>query len=186
MCGSGTIAIEAGLIACGIPPGRFRKVFGFQKWRNYDSRLFELIKERYDEKISLTPSCSISCSDISSEAISSTILNLKNAGLQDIIMPFEKDFSEMKPGQKKGYVFLNPPYGERISQGETNEIYGMIGTTLKHNFHGFTAWIISSNRESLKYIGLKPSAKHILYNGALECLFERFDLYSGSRRHGKI
>jgi putative N6-adenine-specific DNA methylase len=185
MCGSGTIAIEAGLIACNIPPGRFRKSFGFQKWKEYDRRLFDAIKEKYDGRISGSPSCSISCSDISPEAVASAKANIKNAGLGEIIQPDEKDFRELRPGSSGGYLFINPPYGERISQGETNEIYGMIGTTLKHSFPGFTAWIISSNRESLKYIGLKPSAKHVLFNGALECLFERFDMYGGSRKHSE-
>jgi len=183
MCGSGTIAIEAGLMACNIPPGRFRKSFGFERWKNFDSRLFEVIKEKHDEKASVSVPPAITCSDISADAVNSARINIKNAGLEDIIIPVEKDFRDLRPGSTSGTIFINPPYGERISQGETNDIYGMIGTTLKHNFQGYSAWIISSNRESLKYIGLKPSAKHILYNGALECLFERFDMYGGSRKH---
>jgi putative N6-adenine-specific DNA methylase len=182
MCGSGTIAIEAGLIACNVPPGRFRKSFGFEKWKNFDSRLFEVIKEKHNEKVLDSVPVAIACSDISAEAVKSARVNIKNAGLENIINPIEKDFRDLRPASTGGTIFINPPYGERISQGETNEIYGMIGTTLKHNFQGYSAWIISSNRESLKYIGLKPSAKHILYNGALECLFERFDMYGGSRK----
>ena len=182
MCGSGTIAIEAGLMACNVPPGRFRKAFGFEKWKSFDSRLFEVIKERHDAKIKDSIPVRISCSDISTDAVNSAIVNIKNAGLEEFIDPSVIDFKDLKPVSSGGTLFFNPPYGERISQGETNEIYGMIGTTLKHNFEGFSAWIISSNRESLKYIGLKPSAKHILYNGALECLFERFDMYGGSRK----
>ncbi|MGD0581331.1 MAG: class I SAM-dependent RNA methyltransferase [Bacteroidales bacterium] len=183
MCGSGTIAIEAGLMACRIPPGRFRRSFGFQRWKDYDERLFEAIKERYDGRISGSPSCRISCSDISPEAVNTAIINIRNAGLEGVIHPSEMDFRDLKSDSQGGLIFINPPYGERMSQGETNEIYGMIGTTLKHKFTGFTAWIISSNRESLKFIGLKPAAKHVLFNGALECLFERFDMYGGSRRH---
>jgi putative N6-adenine-specific DNA methylase len=182
MCGSGTIAIEAGLIACSVPPGMFRKSFGFERWKDFDGRLFELLREKYDSRISKSLSCRIRCSDISADAVNSARINISNAGLEDVIAPSELDFRDIKPDAPGGTVFINPPYGERLSQGETNEIYGMIGTTLKHNFPGFSAWLISSNRESLKYIGLKPSAKHILFNGALECLFERFDMYDGSRR----
>jgi len=92
------------------------------------------------------------------------------------------DFKDLKTAHNEGYIFINPPYGERLSPGETDSVYAMIGTALKHNFEGFTAWLISSNRESLKHIGLKPSAKYTLYNGALECLFAKYELYSGSRK----
>lgn len=185
MCGSGTIAIEAGMMACCIPPGRYRKSFGFQRWKDYDSRLFEAVKVRYDSKKVSSPTVKILCSDISSDAVVAAFRNLKNAGLGDVIHPYQADFRDLKPDSSEGFLILNPPYGERISQGETNEIYSMIGTTLKHNFMGFKAWLISSNRESLKYIGLKPSVKHILFNGALECLFERFDMYGGSRKQAR-
>ena len=82
----------------------------------------------------------------------------------------------------EGFVFINPPYGERLLPDETDALYNMIGTALKHNFAGYTAWIISSNRESLKHIGLKPKKKHVLYNGALECSFNKYELYQGSKK----
>ncbi len=181
MCGSGTISIEAALMACKIPPGSFRKSFGFQNWKDYDRRLFELLKERHDKQVK-TVTCRFISSDISEQAVASARINIKNAGLEGVIQPSVLDFKDLKPEIQKGIIFFNPPYGERLLQGETHQIYGMIGTTLKHNFAGFTAWIISSNRESLKYIGLKPSAKHVLFNGSLECLFERFDMYDGSHK----
>ncbi|HVN58068.1 MAG TPA: class I SAM-dependent RNA methyltransferase [Bacteroidales bacterium] len=183
MCGSGTIGIEAGLIATGVPPGRFRKSFGFQRWPGYDDQLFELVREKYDKAVDSTAPVNICCSDNSALAVRKAASNLKAAGLQDIVQLSCVDFREMKPqAPGRGFMIMNPPYGERMSQGETNELYEAIGTALKHNFEGYTAWIISSNRESLKHIGLKPSEKHVVFNGSLECFYERFDMYQGSRK----
>lgn len=185
MCGSGTIAIEAALMATGTPPGKFRNYFAFQRWIEFDSRLLELIMEKYDSRISHGNCGPIFCSDISQEAINNTKVNLKATGIEDLVETSVADFRDLKPPAKEGLLIMNPPYGERLEQGETNELYSMIGSTLKHNFEGFTAWIISSSRESLKFIGLKPSAKHVLFNGALECRFDRYDLYSGSRKQNR-
>ena len=182
MCGSGTISIEAGLIACNIAPGSFRKSFGFQRWKDYDRRLFDLVREKLDKQVNMPASLKIECSDISIDAVKAAEINIGNAGLGALITPVVSDLADLNPSGKEGYLIINPPYGERLSQGETNELYAMIGSKLKHSFEGYTAWIISSNRESLKFIGLKSSAKHILFNGALECRFERFEMYPGSRR----
>jgi len=183
MCGSGTIAIEAGMMAMAIPAGRFRSSFGFQRWVDYDERLFGLIREKYDKLIRSMPEGEILCYDISQEAVETAKKNLENSSLNRFIHPERKSFSEIDTAViKPGFLIMNPPYGERLSQGETDELYAMIGTTLKHRFEGFTAWIISSNRESLKHIGLKPTVKHTLFNGALECLYERFDMYGGSKK----
>jgi putative N6-adenine-specific DNA methylase len=182
MCGSGTIPIEAALMACRIPPGRTRSRYGFESWKDFDPRLFEVIKEKWDKQTDLSRSLRISCSDISPDAIRQAEGNIWNAGLGDILHPSVADFRDLKPETAEGMIIMNPPYGERLSQGETNELYGMIGTKLKHSFEGFSAWIISSNRESLKFIGLKPSSKQVLFNGALECYFQRFDLYKGSKK----
>lgn len=184
MCGSGTIPVEAGMIACNIPAGKFRQFFGFQKWKNYDSDLFSNIRKTGDAAISQSP-IKISASDISEQAVIQAILNIKKAGLDNLISIEVKDFRDLRPSTEDGFVILNPPYGERLSPDETDSLYNMIGSSLKHNFPGHTAWIISSNKESLKHIGLKPKEKHILYNGALECLFLKYELYSGSRKTEK-
>jgi putative N6-adenine-specific DNA methylase len=182
MCGSATIPIEAGLIACSIPPGKFREKFGFEKWKNFNRNEFEEIKNIHNKKVSAGNNARIFGYDISAEAIEKAGINVKSAGLERVINLEVSDMMYLKPACNDGYVFINPPYGERISAGETDIIYAMTGTALKHRFEGFTAWIISSNRDSLKQIGLKPSAKHTLYNGALECLFARYELYGGSRK----
>jgi putative N6-adenine-specific DNA methylase len=184
MCGSGTIPVEAGMIACNIPSGKFRQFFGFQKWKNYNSDLFNKVRENGDAAICQSP-VKISASDISEQAVNQSILNIKKAGLDNLISIEVKDFRDLRPSTEDGFVIINPPYGERLSPDDTDALYNMIGSSLKHNFPGHTAWIISSNKESLKHIGLKPKEKHILYNGALECLFLKYELYSGSRKTEK-
>lgn len=185
MCGSGTIPIEAGLIACNIPPGKFRNFFGFQRWKDYDEVLFNKIKEDYDRMMRPSP-VKILASDISEQAIEQVKNNVSRAGLNDVVDIAVTDFKQLKAIDNTGNLFINPPYGQRLNPDETDELYSMIGTTLKHSFSGNTAWLITSNKESLKYIGLKPKEKHTLFNGALECIFLRYELYQGTKKQSKI
>lgn len=181
MCGSGTIPIEAGLIASKIPPGKFRQFFGFQKWKDFDEDLFEKIKIECNSQIGLSP-VKIFGSDISEETLKFAKANVARAGLSDVITLEKSDFKDLKSIDEHGYVFLNPPYGQRIQPEEIDLLYGMIGTTLKHNFPGTTAWLITSNKESLKHIGLKPKEKHTLFNGALECILLKYEMYTGTKK----
>jgi putative N6-adenine-specific DNA methylase len=184
MCGSGTIPIEAAMIASKIPPGKFRKSFGFQKWKEYDEALFDSIKLKEHNKI-VSPSVKILASDILDQAIHQAEANITRAGLLDCISLSIADFKDLKASDEQGFVFLNPPYGERLLPGETDLLYGMIGTTLKHHFQGNNAWLITSNKESLKKIGLKPKEKLTLFNGALECILLKYEMYQGSRKSEK-
>ncbi|MBA4322105.1 MAG: RNA methyltransferase, partial [Odoribacter sp.] len=184
MCGSGTIPIEAGLIATNTPAARFRKYFGFQKWKGFDKDIFKLIVDEGEAGIKKS-SVKISGFDISELAVSQAVKNVSSAGLKDIVSLDIADFETLRAPGNEGVIFINPPYGERLLPEETDTLYNMIGTSLKHNFHGYTAWIISSNKESLKHIGLKPKEKHLLFNGALECSFNKYELYQGSRRVGQ-
>ena len=181
MCGSGTIPIEAGLIACKIPPGKFRQFFGFQRWKDFDEESFEKIKLECNGQIVTSP-VKISGSDISEQAVQYARANIEKAGLTDFITLEVADFKDLKSNDDNGFVFLNPPYGQRIQPEEIDLLYGMIGTTLKHNFPGTTAWLITSNKESLKHIGLKPKEKHTLFNGALECSLLKYEMYQGTRK----
>ena len=181
MCGSGTIPIEAGLIASKIPPGKFRQFFGFQKWKDFDEDLFEKIKIECNSQIGLSP-VKIFGSDISEETLKFAKANVARAGLSDVITLENSDFKDLKSIDEHGYLFLNPPYGQRIQPEEIDLLYGMIGTTLKHNFPGTTAWLITSNKESLKHIGLKPKEKHTLFNGALECILLKYEMYTGTKK----
>ena len=181
MCGSGTIPIEAGLIACNIPPGKFRKFFGFMRWKDYDEDLFEKIKLECNDLIRSSP-VDISGSDISALTLQYAKANAEKAGLNEVITFKVSDFKDLKFIEDKGFVFLNPPYGQRIQPEEIDSLYSMIGTTLKHNFSGTTAWLITSNKESLKHIGLKPKEKHTLFNGALECVLLKYEMYTGTKK----
>lgn len=181
MCGSGTIPIEAGMIACRIPAGKFRKFFGFQKWKDFDENLFNEIRAGCESQI-IDPGVKIYGSDISGRAVKQAEANIEYAGLSSVISVKEDDFRYLKKTEDNGFIFLNPPYGERLQRDDTDNLYSMIGTTLKHNFSGHTAWLISSNKESLKKIGLKHKEKHILFNGALECALLKYELYQGSRK----
>jgi len=185
MCGSGTIPIEAGLIACKIPPGKFRQFFGFQRWKDFDEELFIKIKHESESLIQHSP-VKIFGSDISEEALQHTSANVSRAGLDETISLKTADFKDLKAYDENGFVFLNPPYGQRLQPDETDELYSMIGRTLKHNFQGNTAWLITSNKDSLKHVGLKPKEKHTLFNGALECILLKYEMYQGTKKQSKL
>ena len=181
MCGSGTIPIEAGLMACKIPPGKFRQFFGFQRWIDFDEDLFEKIKLESNSQICVSP-VKIFGSDISDQTLQYAKANVTRAGLNDVISLDVADFKDLKSGNENGYILLNPPYGQRIQPAEIDLLYSMIGTTLKHNFPGAVAWLITSNKDSLKHIGLKPKEKHTLFNGALECILLKYEMYQGTKK----
>ena len=180
MCGSGTLPIEAALIAYNIPPGIFRKEFGFEKWKDFDPDLFEDIYN--DDQNSREFKHKIIGSDISAGAIRIATENVKNAFLVNKIQLQVQAFEAMVPSGQSGIVIMNPPYGERIKKTNIQEFYQSIGNGLKRNFSGYEVWIISGNKEALDYIGLHPSKKITLFNGAIECKFQRFAMYSGSKR----
>lgn len=179
MCGSGTIPIEAGLLASGIQPGKFRDFFGFQKWPDYDPDLYNSMKLKYDSAIS-APGITIESGDISETAVQSARQNIRSAGLSDVISLKRRDFRDCKGNFAQGLIIMNPPYGERIKQNDSEEFYNMIGSVLKHNFPGYSAYIITSDKELIKRIGLRPKEKKILFNGPLECSLVRYDIYEGS------
>ncbi len=185
MCGSGTIPIEASLIALGIPPGKFRTYYGFQRWKDYNSGLFDRVRKECEREI-ISGKLNISGSDISEEAVIHAKRNSESAGLEGLINFRQSDFSQLKPIEDEGFILINPPYGQRIKPSDSEALYSMIGSTLKHSFPGYKACIISSDKEALKHVGLKPAKKIILYNGALQCELIEYDLYSGSHKKHKF
>ncbi|HLW09026.1 MAG TPA: THUMP domain-containing protein [Fermentimonas sp.] len=180
MCGSGTILIEAAMIALNIPPGVHRKHFAFEKWKDFDSDLFSDI---YNEDSGSTElKFPIIGSDISPKAISIAEKNVKNAGLKKYIELSVKPFQQYtEPPAKSGVLITNPPYGERIKVEELGELYSMIGERLKHVFSGYKAYILSYHKESFDNIGLKHSNRFFLYNGSLECEMREYEIFSGKR-----
>ncbi len=183
MCGSGTLVIEAALLAYGIPPGSFGRKYSFQNWLDYDAGLFKKIsQERLKKEVDVQE---IFGSDVSDKQIRVARMNVYNAGLMDKIKLKEKGMEELRLKFPEGIMLMNPPYGERIKPEHINELYSMIGNTLKRNFHGYTAWVFSGNPGSLKKIGLHSSEKHLLYNSDIKCQFRKFELYQGSKKASK-
>lgn len=182
MCGSGTLLIEAALIAQNIAPGIFRKSFAFEKWADFDKDLFEDIYN--DDSLERPFTHHIYGSDASFYAVQQALKNIKSAGQQRCIEVRQIRLQEIKrEEQKPALVMVNPPYGERLAQDkDVMRLYGDMGTAFKHQFTGSTAWVISSNEEALKCIGLKPSKRIKLLNGELECWFNQYELFAGERK----
>ena len=181
MCGSGTLLIEAALIAQNIPPGIFKKTFSFMKWKDFDRNLWEEIKREATNK-EKEMECRITGSDISARAIRNTRGNVIAANLQKAISLQVASFDEFKPPEGNGVMVMNPPYGERIEQEDIVGFYKSIGDSLKRNYGGYDAWIISSDLNAMKFIGLKPTRKIAVFNGPLECRFMKFSIYEGSKK----
>ncbi len=182
MCGSGTLPIEAALIARNIAPGVFRKSFAFEKWPDFDADLWSDIYNDDSQEREFTHK--IYGSDASFFAIQQATKNVKAAGVGRDVELRQVRMEELAAisNQSSALVIINPPYGERLaSNKDMEELYGKIGSALKHRFTGATAWIISSNDAAMKCIGLKPSKKMRLLNGELDCQFNRYDLFAGKR-----
>ena len=185
MCGSGTILIEAAMIACNIPPNLMRKEFAFEKWQDWDVDLFEAVEASLLKK-TRDFHYKILGYDKSPSAIRKAIENVKNAHLEDFITIKHEDFFKtQRAGNDKLHMVFNPPYGERLERLNVAEFYSAIGTTLKHGYPNTDAWLITSNMEALKYVGLRPSRKIKLYNAKLEAKLVKYEMYSGSKKQKK-
>lgn len=176
MCGSGTILIEANMLARNIPSGYFRPGFGFEKWVDFEPELWHRIREVENEKI-LETAAEILGSDISSRAIGIATENVNFTQFRNQIRLETAAFENTKPKGDAGMIICNPPYDERMQIDDIVAFYKSIGDVLKKRYTGFEAWIISSDLKALKFIGLHPSKKITVYNGPLECRFIRFSLY---------
>ncbi len=180
MCGSGTILIEAALIAKGLAPGLFRKGYAFEKWADFDPDLFQ---EIYDDDSAERPfDHKIYGYDIDPKAVAIATANVRSANLQSDIFLKHQDVANFKQPADPSIIIVNPPYGERIT---TNDLYGTyrtLGERLKHAFKGNEAWVISCKDELFREIGLKASVKVPLYNGSLECEYRQYRLFDGKFR----
>jgi putative N6-adenine-specific DNA methylase len=178
MCGSGTLPIEAVMIAQNIPAGRFRKSFAFENWRDFDQVLLEHIKTSFTKK-DFTKT--VYASDIAAGNLLNAQTNARRALVFNKIKFQKADFRELDIELNNATIIINPPYGERLKERDINELYSMIGERLKHQFSNNNAWILTSSADGLKNIGLKPEAKIDLFNGALRCKYNNYRLFSGKR-----
>lgn len=179
MCGSGTLLFEALFYAENRPSQFYRKKWAFQNWNDYDQSLLEQVRERADAQI-VDPVARII--GIDNNAITVKILRrtLRELELDHKVSTQMTDFFQWEHKAENAILILNPPYDERMKVENVREFYKTIGDHLKQCFQGNTAWIITANKEAMKSIGLKTSAKKILFNGPLECRFLKFELFSGS------
>ena len=180
MCGSGTLLIEAALIAHNMAPGLFRKAYAFEKWPDFDADLFDRIYN--DESQEREFKHHIYGYDVDMKAVNTARLNVKAAGLTGSITVEQQDFKDFMKPSGKSIMVTNPPYGERISTPDLLGTYRMIGERLKHEFTGNDAWILSYREECFDQIGLKPSIKIPLFNGSLECEFRKYQLFDGKMK----
>ena len=187
MCGSGTLLIEAALIARNIAPGVYRHGFAFEKWADFDADLWDEVYN--DDSREREFKHKIYGSDAGYYAVQAATKNIQSASLQRDIEVKQIRVEELRladTNTEGALVMINPPYGERLSQDKNVlRLYQDMGTALKHQFSGATAWVISSNEEALKCIGLRPAKKIHLVNGDLECLFNKYELFKGDRKTWK-
>ena len=184
MCGSGTIGIEAAYIARNMPASWFREDYSFMHWENYDKSLWEEVRTECRDNFKVFDS-EIQIYDRSSKAISIAKYNLQNAHLEKWITAVAKPFEKLKPSSSKGVLIVNPPYGERMQKEDIVGFYQMIGDQLKRNFSGWEAWVVSSNFDAMKFIGLKPDKKIKLFNGPLEVQLAKYTLFAGDLKTEK-
>ena len=179
MCGSGTLLIEAGLIALNIAPGVYRSSFAFEKWSDFDKDLFDEIYN--DDSMERPFDFKIYGSDISARAIQISEQNVKSAGLGKYIELQRKPIAEFEAQVENCLMVTNPPYGERITSDDLYGLYASLGTTMKYKFTGNSCWVISSHEECLDKIGMKPTERIKLLNGTLDCWFNHYEIFAGKR-----
>lgn len=188
MCGSGTIVIEAAMIAANIPPGYYRPEYGFMKWKKFlpfDESLWKVIFDSAIDRIN-SDEVTIIGGEISHHVARKAKENVKLAKVDDLVKIIECDVREFEAPPGKGVVVINPPYGERMHKDDVPELYKELGDTFKKRFTGYDCWLISSNMEALKNVGLRPSRRIPIFNGPLECRFVKYEMYPGTKKLHKI
>jgi putative N6-adenine-specific DNA methylase len=184
MCGSATFSIEAGMMALNMAPSIFRRSFSFKNWIGYDDNLWERLREEArDAQHKQVPD--ILAADINNISMDAARQNLMEAGLLGRVRLEKKDFFVSKPLHDSGMVIINPPFGVRLQSQDLKEYYKNLGTTLKHNYAGFNAWILSPDKMLTHKIGLKHTFQQVVFNGPLECRFLGYELYRGTKKFPK-
>jgi putative N6-adenine-specific DNA methylase len=181
-CGSGTLLIEAALLAANIPSLIERQHFAFKNLLNYQPEIWNEIQEAANFRCKGFD-FQILGSDIDSESMLRTKRNLRGLPIGRFVEVSTASFDEVKKPAENGVLICNPPYGERIGESEAvEEMYEALGDWFKNELKGFDCWVISSNQEALKRIGLKPDRKIKLYNGDLECSYRKFSIFDGFKK----
>ena len=180
-CGSGTIAIEAGLIATRTAPGLLRESHGCMRWRDADEIAYEVAREEARMKRRRSAPIMLA-TDKDEYAIGMTERNAKRAGLSGLIEARKGLATEVFPPASEGLLVSNPPYGERMNEEDLVGLYKALGDNFKQNWTGWSAWLLSSSKPSLGAVGLRTSKRLALRNASLDCKFHRYDLYAGTKK----
>jgi len=181
MCGSGTFVIEAALLARNIAPGMFRKQFGFERWKDFDSALYRQVFDEAERGEIRSVPFEIVGSDKDPNTVQVAMQNVKNAGLEDTVRIECKAFEDTNP-PRGGTLVMNPPYGERIAVQQMDEFHRMIGTVLKERYAGYKAFILSGSLDFVDRIGLRPHRRIRLFNGPIECRLMEYQVRRRKRR----
>ena len=184
-CGSGTICIEAALMANDMPSMIERKSFGFKHWKDYDVNLFEALQDEIPRRPKKDLKFKIIGSDTDTDMINMARDNARMLPVDNILSFEAKDFRDVTPPSETGMLITNPPYGERLEVEDIEALYGDMGTFFKHKMGGYDCWVLSASVEGLKSVGLKPSKKIRVYNGDLECDFRQYQIFAGKLKEFK-
>ena len=180
-CGSGTLAIEAAMIRSRRPAGSFRKNWSLMNWSDFDKPLWE--KTVQEAKSDILPlNTEIHASDIDAGNLNVARRNISAAGLEGQITTTRSAFENFPFPDRPGFILTNPPYGERLREFDQISFYKGLGNVLKKNCPAYQAWILGSDANAMKFIGLKPDKKFNVYNGQLACRFMKYSLFSGKRK----
>ncbi|GFE60299.1 class I SAM-dependent RNA methyltransferase [Geobacter sp. AOG2] len=177
MCGSGTIPIEAALLAAHVAPG-LKRSFGFQRWQDFDGKLWSRLVREAESGIERLPVGLVTGYDLDSRALVLAARNAATAGFEGQLHFFHAALEEFRPEGDKGVVIINPPYGKRLGdEEELKELYCRIGDIMKQRCRGWTGFVLTGNLELAKYIGLKAARRYVLFNGPIECRLLKYELY---------
>jgi len=180
-CGSGTILFEAALIAKNVAPGLLNRKYGFQKWLNFKPDLLQKIREEAIAAVTETP-VNLKGYDVDQKMILFCRHNKENSSYFESIRFYQSDLRDVETEKESGVIISNLPFDERLRIADMERLYEDIGSTMKHNFPGFRAYLFSSNLDALKCIGLKPTMKLQMYSGGIKASLRRYELYAGSKK----
>ncbi|MBU6341319.1 MAG: class I SAM-dependent RNA methyltransferase [Bacteroidetes bacterium] len=181
MCGSGTLPIEAAWIATATPPQYLRPSFGFFRWSDFDEKLWKSVKSDADASIKPCP-VKLYAGDKDPRARNATSINLMQSGMEKNVRVQSVAFEKLLRPSNHGVLIANPPYDERMQVSDIRDFYQSMGDRLKKQWAGWDAWIISSNRDALKSMGLRTARRLALFNGAMECGYYKYEMYEGTKR----
>jgi putative N6-adenine-specific DNA methylase len=178
MCGSGTLPLEASLKALNIAPGLFRQQFAFEKWLDFDEALWdELLKEANESELPELKA-PIFGSDRDADILSQARTNAQQCGITDQVTFTQTELSQLEAPTDSGVLICNPPYGERLGEArELGDLYKLLGDVLKQRFKGWTAFVLTGNKELAKRVGLRADRRIPVYNGAIACTLLKYELY---------